>query len=235
MKKHFLTFLLVLAMLLAGCGQAETGKVAANTEPEKAPETTAIPQEAERPVTMGRLEEGTYINEYTGYACDLDSSWTFMTAEELQELPENIHEMIKDSELGEQMDTANQFTDMLAENAEQMVTINVLYQKQSLQDRVTYAMYSEEEILDEVLKLQDQMVEAYAQGGFEVEKIEKVAVNFLGEQRWALRTTSTTQGVPYITLQIFDYHLGGYSVTLTLASFVEDNTEALLDLFYRVA
>ena len=43
------------------------------------------------------------------------------------------------------------------------------------------------------------------------------------------------EGVPYYTLQLFDYRLGQYSVTLTLASFVEDNTESLLDLFYRAA
>ena len=45
----------------------------------------------------------------------------------------------------------------------------------------------------------------------------------------------TTQGVPYYTLQLFDFALGQYSVTLTLASFVEDNTTGMLELFYPVS
>ena len=43
-----------------------------------------------------------------------------------------------------------------------------------------------------------------------------------------------TQGVPYYTLQIMDYTVGQYGVTLTVSSFVEDKTQQLLDLFYAV-
>ena len=95
-------------------------------------------------------------------------------------------------------------------------------------------MMSESEIIDGVLGMQDSMKEAYMQAGFEVTGVEKVTVTFLGEERQALRTETITQGVPYITLQIFDYHLGQYVVTLTLASFLEDTTEQMLDLFYEV-
>ena len=49
-----------------------------------------------------------------------------------------------------------------------------------------------------------------------------------------MHTASTIENIPYYTLQLFDYHLGQYSVTLTLASYVEDNTTQLLDLFYEV-
>ena len=234
MKKRYFALMLVLAMLLSGCAEPETADVSGTPEPQRIPETAAAAVPEERPVSMGRLEGSTYINEYTGYACNLDGGWTFAGAEELQQLPEDIHELIKDSEIGESMDVANQFTDMLAENPEKLQSINVLYQKQSEQERAANALYGEEEMMDGVLQHKDQMIEAYEQAGFLVENIEKVSVNFLGEQRWAIRTTTTTQGVPYITLQIFDYDIGAYSVTLTLASFVEDTTEAMLDLFYKV-
>ena len=64
--------------------------------------------------------------------------------------------------------------------------------------------------------------------------MESVKVSFLGQERTALKTEYTMEGVPYYTLQLFDFDLGQYSITLTLASFVEDNTADLLDLFYAV-
>ena len=41
-------------------------------------------------------------------------------------------------------------------------------------------------------------------------------------------TSATMEGVPYYTLQIFSHNLGAYSVTTTFASYVENQTEALL-------
>jgi len=78
------------------------------------------------------------------------------------------------------------------------------------------------------------MIAAYAQAGILVDTMEKVTVNFAGETRTAVRTTSTIEGMPYITLQIFSHKLGSHNVTLTLSSYVEDSTMEMLDLFYRV-
>ena len=65
--------------------------------------------------------------------------------------------------------------------------------------------------------------------------MEKVSVTFAGKERSALHTTATIQDIPYYTLQFFDFDLGDYAVTTTLASYVEDNTGNLLDLFSPVA
>ena len=59
-------------------------------------------------------------------------------------------------------------------------------------------------------------------------------MEFLGEERCAMRTSATIQGVNYYILQVYDYHLGQFGVTLTVGSYVEDKTEELLDLFYAV-
>ena len=57
------------------------------------------------------------------------------------------------------------------------------------------------------MALKDTMIEAYAQAGMEVESIEKVTVNFLGQDRVALRTVSSVNGVAQYLLQVFDFHL----------------------------
>jgi hypothetical protein len=227
MKKWIALILaLVLALSMTACGETES--VAGKVEPQE--ETELV----ESPVTMGRLEGGTYINEYTGYGCDLDSSWTFYTAEELQELPGNVKEILAGTEIGDSINTLAQFMDVMAENVDMLTTMNVVYQKLSMQERLGYALLTDEEILDEVLKLKDSMIESFAQAGMEVESMEETTVTFLGKERPALRTVATNNGVPQYTLQVFDFRLGQYSVTLTATSFIDDNTQWVLDQFHSV-
>lgn len=248
MKKRYLVLVMVLALVLCACGGPAKEEVSGSIQPAAteaaAPEAevsgTVQPAETEpaateRPVSMGRLEGGVYTNSYTGYGCNLDSSWTYYSAEELQDMPEAVKEAMEGSELGDSIDTLNQFTDMMAENVEALTTMNVLYQKLSMEERLGYAMLDEAEVLELLLEEKDMMVAGYAQAGFEVESMETVTVSFLGRERTALKTSCTTQGVPYYTLQLFDFALGQYSVTLTLASFVEDNTAGMLELFYPVS
>lgn len=228
--KKVLVFLTILALLLAGCGtSAPESSVAGTVEP-----TAESAAPAETPVTMGRLEGGSYINDYTGYACELDSNWTFYSAEELQELPDNVKELIADTEMADVIGDVPQFTDMMAENVNDMITINALYQKHTLQERLGFAMLTDTELVDGTLEQQDMMVEAYAQAGMDVESMKRITVTFLGQEREALRTVGTVAGAPFYMVQIFDYHLGQYSVTLTINSYMEDKTQQTLDLFYPV-
>lgn len=246
--KKLLALLLVLSVFLAGCGKtAPESSVAGTVEPateatvateEETPTEETIPAEtaapADKTVTMGRLEGGTYTNAYAGYGCEMGEDWTFYGAEELQELPENVKEAIADTEIGDLMEDVSQFTDMMAENVDQMLTVNVLYQKHTMQERLAFSMMSEEELIDGTLEEQDMMIAAYAQAGMNVESMERITVTFLGEERAALRTVGTVTDVPFYMVQIFDYHLGQYSVTLTANSYLEDNTQQILDLFYPV-
>lgn len=237
MKQFARLLAVILALLLlAGCG-GEPEEVGGKIEPAEdstvPAETTEVP-DPEKKAALGRLEGGVYTNSYTGYGCTLDESWTFYTAEELQELPENVAELLEGSELGDQNDFLQQITDMMAENVNDLTTINVLYQKLSMQERLAYMSLSEEQIMEVTLEQKDAMIEAYAQAGILVDTMKPVTVTFLGEERTALLTSSTIEDIPYYTLQLFDYHLGQYSVTLTLASYMEDNTAGLLDLFYTV-
>jgi len=231
--RWFCSVLLVLALLLTGCGGKETsisGSVTpqTTTASAQAPDTTA-PAEEEAPMTLGRIEGGVYSNTYAGFGCELDSNWVYYSAEELQTLPDNIEELFSDSELAD----ATQIFDMKAENATDLTTINVIFTKLSMQERLAYMLLSESEILDAILEQQDILTEAYTQAGIDVLSMEKVAVHFLGEDRYAIRTEASTEGIPYYVLQLYDY-TGRYSMTLTLGSYIEDQTQGLLELFYAV-
>ncbi len=246
MKKLICVFV-ILTLLLCGCGgskEPEAGvvtpqetaapEIPRETVQETVPQTEA-PAETGHSASLGRMEGGVYTNDYVGFRCTLDSNWAFYTAEELQQLPENINELLEGTEVMEVSGELTQISDMMAENVNDLTTMNVLYTKMGMQERLAYAMLSEKEILEQVLSQKDMLISSYAQAGIQVSDMELVEVTFLGQPRYAIHTTSTANDVPYFTLQIYDYHLGQYGVVTTLASFVEDNTAGLLALFEPVA
>ena len=66
-----------------------------------------------------------------------------------------------------------------------------------------------------------------------VKEMKKVTVTFLEEEHTAIWTSAQIQGVDYYILQINNYTAGAYGATLTIGSYLEDNTESLLSLFYK--
>ena len=227
--RWLLALMLVLAVMLAGCAE-RAEDVAGNVAPNQAATEAA----EEKPVSLGRMDGGVYTNSYAGFGCTLDDSWTFYSDEELQALPENVNEVLKDTEIGDAMEGVEQITDMMAENMETFSSMNLLYQKMDAQTRLVYGMMSEESIADAMLAQSDTMIAAYAQAGLDVTSLEKVTVTFLGEERIALRTEGTMQDIPFYMVQVFDYNQGSYSITLTMTSYMEDKTADMLALFYEV-
>lgn len=233
MKRNLICLLMILSLLLCGCSGQKDAPVSGQVTSQET-EAAQVTTEPERNASLGRIEDGVYTNEYVGFGCELDSSWVFYSAEELQQLPENIAQMLEGTEVGDTMSEITQITDMMAENEAELTTMNVLYTKLSVQERLAYALLSEREILEQVLEQKDMLISSYAQAGIEVSDMEIVTVSFLGQERSAVLTTATVQGVPYYILQLYHYDLGQYGVVVTFSSFLEDNTRSMLDLFYSI-
>ena len=238
MKKRIVSLMLAVLMVLSltACGAkpgpTEPAVTTAQTTAVPTEEPTTAPTEPENVLALGVVDGNTYLNTYAGIGCTLDDNWVLHPAEDLQELPEMTKEMVKGTELENILAGVTQFTDMYAENVELLATVNVLFQKLELNQRLAYALMDEKEVLEATLEQKDLMIQAYAQAGINTESMEIITVTFLGEEHYALKTVAENQGVPYYCLQVFNFWLGQYSTTITFASFVEDNTENLLELFY---
>lgn len=248
--KKFTSVIMVMLLALSctACGFEnagyEGGQVTELEQKESVAETIeeAVEDSAEESVvgegkefSLGRMQGGVYTNEYLGAACELDSTWTFYTAEELQELPDEISDAIAGSELGDALSGIQQIMDMQAENVTELTNVNVLYQKLSVQEQLAYKAVSETAIIENMVSSQAELLkESYEQAGIIVEELNTKTVTFLGEEKTALYTKAKVEEADYYVLQLFDFDLGDYSVTLTFSSFLEDKTEALLDLFYAL-
>lgn len=239
--KRTIALLLVLALAfgLTACSKEDkdiSGKVTPATEAapaitEPAPETTEAPAE-DKPVSLGRMEGGVYTNEYIGIGCTLDANWTFKTAEELQELPAQTGELLQDTEYADA--SLNQIADMFAENISNGSNINIQYTKLDMQVRLIYAAMDYEAFADMIMSESDSMIQAYTQTGFENVAMEKVTINYLGEERVAIRTTADFYDVPLYMLQVFEHNLGKYYAVITFTSVMEDTTQSMADLFYAI-
>ena len=236
MKKRIISLTLALLMVLSmtACGSkpASNNPPAAGSTPVENP--TEAPVLEENALALGVVEGQTYANTYAGIGCALDGDWVIYPADQLQELPDITKQMMEGTELEKAMENVTQFTDMYAESVELLCNVNVLFQKLDMTQRIAYSVMDEKAVLDATMEQKDTMIQAYAQGGINVDTMEIVTVTFLGQEHYALKTVAETEGVPYYCLQVFDFWLGQYSMTITFASFIEDSTESMLEMFYAV-
>ncbi len=226
--KKLISLFLILALLLCGCGgsQPPAGEVT--------PQTEASAEVQEKPLSMGRIEGGVYTNTYAGFGCQLDENWSFYSSEELQDLPEQVYSAVEGSDMETVMESYPQIFDLQAENVNDLLAVNVVYTKVSMQERLVYAALSEEQTVDATLEQSDMIIESYAQAGMEVESMEKVKLTFLGEEHFGIRTVAQSNGIPIYMLQVMNFDLGLYGVNLTATSYMEDNVQSVLDMFYVV-
>ena len=235
---------LVLALSMTACGAAGSEAPKGEYKPAEQEDTLTddakpgdtlpddtVPEE-DNDFSLGTMQGGTYENAYVGYGCTLGPNWAYKTAEELQDISGLTKDIFEEG--GVDTSAFNQVLDMMAECTDPLASINIQYTALSAQERIAHRMAGEEGLVDGTLQQKDLLISTYAQAGIEVSAMEKVSVTFCGEERWAIHTTASIQGMPYYILQLFDTNIGPYYVTLTLGAFAEDTTPQLLELFYSL-
>ena len=124
MRKKMGCLLALMALLsaLTACG----GDSAEDVSGPLPPETRMTPEERE--FQSGRVEGGTYTNEFLSVACQLGDEWTYLTDEEIAQLNGEIGESLTDEELSEMFSNGKTVQDMYAASADGTATINVIFE-----------------------------------------------------------------------------------------------------------
>lgn len=239
--KRTIALLLALVMLVAlcACGKTENEIRGAVTAVVDEPETT-LPAEAEQAqepaendkvddveLKIGFINGGRYESEFLGIGCELDENWTYATQEEMAEIMGITTEAFADTDYAEAIKDAEMFYDMYAAKADGTCSINILLQNMGL---LYGTVITEEQYIDlSTQNLKDQMESA----GLANVEWEKVDVEFAGENRPGLKISSEVNGVAYYCTQVY-IKSGSYMAVITLASYLEDTTESMLDYFFAV-
>lgn len=202
------------------------------TEPATQPTETKDPEETKAEASLGRAQGGVYTNDYLGITCTLDENWTFATAEELQEIPGEVADALKDSAIADKL--GGQIVDMQAENATNLSAINIVYQKMDLNTQLTYAKLTEDQVIDLMLGQKDVLTSSYESAGMTVISMEKEHITFCGKDRAVLKTVTSMQGITCYMVQLMDCKLGEYMVTTTIVCYQESDLTDTLALFSAI-
>lgn len=238
-KKPFLIFLFLLSLLCCSCQQRPEllmGDV--STQNATAPDAT-VPTFQHTPApngakSLGQFQGGVYTNSYAKLRCTLNNDWFFYSADELQALPENLDILFRDPQQHAILDASTQYFAMKADNSTDLTSINLVFTGMNARDQVTMPLLSVKEILKIFQREQSNLFQRYSAMGYQNLSLEPAAVLFLGKQYPALRVYAVSDGIPFYAVQVFDYSLGPYYMTLTVCSYLEDHTDSLLNLFQKL-
>ena len=202
MRKKMGCLLALMALLsaLTACG-GDSAEDVSGTLP---PETPMTPEETE--FQSGRVEGGTYTNEFLSVACQLGDEWTYLTDEEIAQLNGEIGESLTDEELSE------------------MFSINVIFEDMG----VLYGAALDEDAY--INLVMPTLEDALMQAGMSDIQVEAGSMEFAGADHSTLRVTSTISEIPVYELMVCVKE-GNYMGVITLASYLEDTTEEMAALF----
>ena len=247
MKKiaKLLAVVLAVSMLFCGCG-GETDEYMeedAIVEEEAAEEEAAVEAEEEetaeaelpqdRNLTLGQVAENVYTNEYMDVYF-APNGWTMQGAGELQDALKGVGEVMEGTELEGKLEGLTQVMDMQGVAPDGVSNVNVVYTKIGAVERLAYMALDEEQVLDAVLENMDSMIEAYGNAGISVASMTKVPVNYRGEERLAIRTLGTVQGVNICMLQVYECKLGSYSAVITVTCLEEADAVEIMGMFEKL-
>lgn len=207
-------------------------------EPAEETEDEAVEEPTEEPAeeteeddlprgTITETETGVhYENSFLGFACDLDENWYVYSEEEMAQTAGITAEKFEGTDYEEILKNTPVFYDFFAARIDGLATINVNFSYAG----PTAGLLNMDQYLEAMIPQMVSMVEA---SGMTDVSIEKNSVTFAGSERTGLLIHAKTQGIDYYAQQIYTV-VGPRISTLTMGSFLEDNTADLMTLFQPI-
>lgn len=222
MKRVF-AMVLTAGLLLCLCACAEEPQVTEPTQtaaPTTVPATTAGAKDPQ----MGEFADGTYTNDFLGICCKVNEEWTVYSDAQLAQLNGLVLDTMTDADIVEQLKKSNVAHLFYATADGDHNSVNVVLEKVGvfngiLLDEKTYIAVSAE-----------QLPAALQSMGLTDVTAEETTVSFVGVDHAAVRVYGKFSGVDFYE-KIVCIKVGNYFGLVTVASYHEDKTDALLDMF----
>ena len=195
-------------------------------EPSAAPETDNPGGGTETVAfSRGTVSGNSYTSEFLGIGCDLGADWTVMSEEEMLSLSNILVENMDNEAIAEALANAPTQFDLYAQQG--MNTLNIVLENLMLSvgtviDAETYLALSATSLAPALEGV----------GATDVEVVE-TEVSFAGQTLPALSVTATMSGVALYEV-VLCIQQGDYMAAITVGSYVDDNCQQILDLFYAL-
>lgn len=176
-------------------------------------------------ISLGHSANNTYENSFTGIGCKLDDSWTFLTDEQIQSV-NKITADLAGEEFKKALENASVLYDMMATQSETSNSLNVTFEKLP----ILYYTMSGEQYAELGM---DKLSKSLQNMGFQNLNLEISKTKFLGEDTACVKVFGTyEERALYEILVPVNCH--GYMVLYSISSIGTDETEKILESFYRM-
>ena len=108
----------------ANSGATADVNAGATADTGKTDDTTDAKEEA-KPFALGKVENGVYSNEFTGWSITLDSNWTYSTEEEIKQLNQVVGDLVGEEYVAAVKNNAAIY-DMMAVHSNGTDNVNVV-------------------------------------------------------------------------------------------------------------
>lgn len=222
--KRWLSMVLAAVLLLSLCACAEEPRVTAEptqtNEPATVPATTA----GEKDPQMGEFADGVYTNDFLGIRCEVSEEWAVYSDSQLAQLNGLVLDTMTDADIVEQLKKSNVAHLFYATADGGHRSVNVVLENVGvfngvLLDEKTYMAVSVEQLPTALQSMGLTGVTATAD-----------TASFAGKKHAAVQVRGMLSEVPFYE-KIVCIKTGNYFGLITVASYHEDETDALLKMF----
>ena len=205
--KRLLAFLLLTAMLvsLAACGSKSNENI----------------------LGVYTKDSNTYVNDFIGIGCKLDTGWEVFSEEQIAELNGMAADLMTDKALAEQLEGDGVAQPFFAQAEEGLVTVNITLENigvlyGSLMDEKQYAEKSLPQIAPALKAL-----------GLSDVTTEIGSVTFAGKEHVAITVKASLEGFDFYETVVC-MKVGNYMANITAGSYFSDKTGDVLSMFYAL-
>ena len=195
------------------------------TEAPTEPSTEEPTEEDEdKAFSAGTVEGSTYTNDFVGISCALGDGWTIATKEQIAQQMGLVDVLISDEDVIKQIENSSTAMIFMANKNDGTGSINI-----TAGDTTSYltALVNQKTIVDTVVA---QLPDILTASGMEVIECGTEDMMFCGEENYGIRSNLTFSGISIHQRQIILVK-GTYTITITVSTYSQDITQALLDLF----